>query len=73
MPTSRPTIFMEGCLNEQYWGVDGLNKNLKDIKDTVYWWLQNGDAEAMNNFQRNINDGYAFVTLAMMHKIWENI
>ena len=35
-----PTICMEGCLNEQYWGVDGLNKNPKDIKDTVYWWLQ---------------------------------
>ena len=34
------TLFMEGCLNEQYWGVDGLNKNLKNIKDTVYWWLQ---------------------------------
>ena len=28
-----------------------------------------GGAEATNNFQRNINDGYAFVTLTTMHKI----
>ena len=27
MPTH--TIFMEGCLNEYYWGVDGLNKTFK--------------------------------------------
>ena len=32
--------------------------------------VTNGGAEATNNFQRNINDGYAFVTLTMMHKIW---
>ena len=25
--------------------------------------IANGDAEATNNFQCNINDGYAFVTL----------
>ena len=65
MPTH--TIFMEGCLNEQYWGVDWLNKDFKGIKNTVFWCLQNGDAEATNNFQRNKNDGYAFVTLSMMH------
>ena len=29
--------------------------------------VANGGAEAMNDFQRNINDGYAFV---MKHKIW---
>ena len=41
--------------------MDGLNKNLKDIKGILM--VANGVAEATNNFQRNINDGYAFVTL----------
>ena len=48
--------------------MDGLNKNLEDIEDTVY--IANGGAEATNNFQRNMNDGYAFVTLTTMYKIW---
>ena len=32
--------------------------------------VANGGAEATNNFPRYINDGYAFVTLTMMDKIW---
>ena len=32
--------------------------------------IANGSADAMNNFQRNINDGCALVTLTMMHTIW---
>ena len=32
--------------------------------------IANGGAEAMNNFQRTIYDGYAFVTLTTMHEIW---
>ena len=32
--------------------------------------VANGYAEATNTFQRNTSDGYAFVTLTMMHKIW---
>ena len=33
--------------------------------------VANGDAETTNNFQHNVNDGYAFVTITMMHKIWD--
>ena len=32
--------------------------------------VANGGAEATNNFQHNIKDGYAFVTLTTMHEIW---
>ena len=32
--------------------------------------IANGSAEVTNDFQRNINDDYAFVTLTTMHKIW---
>ena len=33
--------------------------------------VANGGAEATNNFQRNMNNGYAFVTFTLMHKIWD--
>ena len=32
--------------------------------------IANDGADATNNFQRNINDGYVFVKLTTMHKIW---
>ena len=33
--------------------------------------IVNGGAEATNTFQRNIDDGYDFVTLTTMHTICE--
>ena len=63
------TIFMEGCLNEQYGGVHGVNKNFKKYQGHRILMVANGSAEATNDIHRYINNGYAFVTLTMIHKI----